>query len=93
MGGGQGGRARGGGVTIVVAGLDACGVSLDNFLEKNKGYVVAKHASLLGGAGNGLLADLDGAAAGEGSPRTQQNGCTVSFDNGGTCHVMPFPCL
>jgi hypothetical protein len=54
--------------------------SLDNFLDKNKDYVVAEHASLLGAAGNALLADLFGGAAGaggSGSPKTQ-NGRTVS---------------
>jgi myosin heavy subunit len=35
--------------------------SLDNFLDKNKDFVVEQHASLLGGAGLELLAQLFGA--------------------------------
>lgn len=58
--------------------------SLDNFLDKNKDYVVAEHASLLSGAGCQLLADLFGegesaGAAGAGAGGGLQNGRTVSF--------------
>jgi myosin heavy subunit len=51
--------------------------SLDNFLDKNKDYVVAEHASLLSGAGVPLLVELFGEAA-AGSPAPTQNGRTVS---------------
>jgi myosin heavy subunit len=47
--------------------------SLDNFLDKNKDFVVAEHASLLGGAGLELLTELFGAPEPE-PASTPQNG-------------------
>jgi hypothetical protein len=47
--------------------------SLDNFLDKNKDFVVAEHASLLGSAGLGLLAELFGTSEPE-PAATLQNG-------------------
>lgn len=51
--------------------------SLDNFLDKNKDYVVAEHASLLAAAENTLLAELFAESADSSIKAQTQNGRTV----------------
>lgn len=60
--------------------------SLDNFLDKNKDYVVAEHASLLAAADNCLLAELFAESAPAAEAKTQ-NGRMVGGATGG-CGVL-----
>jgi hypothetical protein len=56
---------------------------MDNFLDKNKDFVVAEHASLLGAAGLELLTELFGTPEPE-PATTPQNG-KVKRNGCGTC--------
>jgi hypothetical protein len=61
--------------------------SLDNFLDKNKDYVVAEHASLLAAADNCLLSELFAEPAAPATEAKTQNGRTVGavIGGGGWC--------